>query len=506
MHIHQAVPVEGWTPLAQADRTLALSWNSGASALTLALAELLLLVGLLLHFLVRRQGGRRRAWRRLSRHVRLTRRAFSDPVREFLHFRAAVRQLTRLLGSEGAATVAHRALDAADAAVRPDAAEAFGFAVTVRLATRRDDGEVTVRLAGRDVPAPEGPWRTDRDPLVRYASAADAGSAATESPSAGDRTAGKLDAGDPTAGDPGAEPPATPRVLVPLGLADDGAAFLDLTRGPRILNTYGERRAIGAFVQAVAAYLDLPGGAAEVRVARGVLPRFDGPDLDALLDALAAPAPERTRPVVVVCAAPDDEQAARLSEMAGAGLLCAVVVGPMPAHRWEVRVDSRGRTETPGLGIETDAAPLGPAVARTARRSGARRRRGGQPKGLPARPAGPRPPAGGPDPRLPAPKPDTSASRQPPIPAAGSAVPAAAARTAARAVPGARGARPAGPAATPDVRRTAAAGAPPARLPEPLAPAVRDLFAEPEITGVSAAATPATEPFETPRTERRNEA
>ncbi|WP_405655255.1 hypothetical protein [Streptomyces sp. NBC_00019] len=504
MHIHQAGPVEGWISVAQADSTLALSWNSGVSALILALAELLLLLWLLLRWLVRRQGGRRRAWRRLTRQVRLTRQAFSEPVREFLRFRAAVRQLTRLLTSASTAAAAQHALDGADTAVHRTASQAFGFAVTVRPATRRDDGEVAVRLAGRDVPPPGEPWETDDDPLIWHASAADAENLAVPDE------------------DGAAQPPGTPRVLVPLGLSNDGVVFLDLLRGPRVLSTYGDRKAIRAFVQAAAAYLDLPGQPAEVLVARGVHPRFDGPGLDTLLDSLAADqAPERTRPVVVVCAAPDDEQAARLSELAGAGLLCALVVGPMPVHRWEIRVNSRGRTETPGLGIETDAAPLGPAVARTARRSGTRRQRP-QPKGGPARPPGPRPPAGGTEPRPPVPEASGTGGSRPGVggpeprhPMAQTPAPGPSPRLSSAPVPGAAAVPGAGPAtggpvlsgrsAAPGARPTVPRGAPPAPAPEPLAPAVRDLFAEPEITGVSAAGTPDAESFENPRAERRNE-
>ncbi|MFB7493465.1 hypothetical protein ACFC09_01955 [Streptomyces sp. NPDC056161] len=493
----------GWIPVAQADRTIALSWNSGTSVLILALAELLLLVWLLLRRLARRQGGWRRTWRRLRRQVRLTRRAFSEPVREFLRFRAAIRRLTRLLAAQGTGAVAHHALDGVDGAVRPTAAEAFGFAVTVRPATRRNAGEVAVRVAGRDVPPPPQPWRTDGDPLVWYASAVDAANLAPRQAAASDA-------------DGTARPPAVPRVLVPLGLSADGVVLLDLLRGSRILSTYGEHRAVRAFVQAVAAYLDLPGGSAQVLVTRGVQPGFDGPDLDSLLDSLAVPEPGRTRPVVVVCAAPDDEQAARLSELAGAGLLCAVVVGPMSAHRWEIRVDSRGRTETPGLGIETDAGPLGPAVARAARRSGARRsgarkRRGGQPTAVPAAvpaggpaggPTGPWPPAG-PDPRHPGPRPAVPAPR--PSLTAVPTVPAPAARPtpqAGTAVPGARRTDRAGTAAP---HPSLPADAPPVPAPEPLAPAVRDLFAEPETTGVPAAGTPDAESFDIPRAERRNE-
>ncbi|WP_331729096.1 hypothetical protein OG885_44720 (plasmid) [Streptomyces sp. NBC_00028] len=524
--------MEVWTTAAQADRTLALSWDSGVSAVVLALAELLLLVWLLGRWLVRRQGGRRRAWRRLARQVRLTRQAFSEPVREFLRFRAAVRRLTRLLSSDGPVTVARHALDGVDAAVRPTAPQAFAFAVAVRPATRRSDGEVAVSVAGRGLPQPRDPWESDDDPLLWYASAVDAERlplpAAEESGETPDAEAGD------------GPPSGTDRVLVPLGLSGDGVVFLDLMRGPRILNAYGERRAIRAFVQAVAAYLDLPGGPADVIVARGVHPRFDGPDLDELLDSLVYLMSDRTRPVVVVCAAPDDEQAARLAELAGAGPLCAVVVGPVSVHRWEIRVNSRGRTETPGLGIETDAAPLGPAVARAARRGGTRRARTGGPGGGAGRPpggavpsasgavrsrsAGPRVPAGsGPSagPRHPA--------ESPPLAGPGAPVGGPDSR---RPVlePVGRGARPglslpAEPTATSSARTTpvtasstTAASAIPLRTTastsaEPVAPAIRDLFAEPEISGVSAAGAGAgagtgtgdPEPFENPRAERRNE-
>ncbi|MYT71729.1 MULTISPECIES: hypothetical protein [unclassified Streptomyces] len=489
MQIHQVDPVAGWIPVAQPDRPLALSWNSGVSALILALAELLLLVWLLLRWLVHRQGGRRRAWRGLTRQIRLTGQAFSEPVREFLGFRAAIRRLTRLLASQDVAALAHGSLDGADRAARPDAAEAFGFAVTVRPATRRDDGRVAVRLAGRGLPRPGHPWETGDDPLVWHTSAVDAG---------------RLAAPD----EHGAtHPPAGPRVLVPLGLSDDGAVFLDLLSGPRILSTYGDRRTTRDFVQAVAAHLDLPGGSAEVLVTHGVHPRFDGPDLDSVLDTLEAAPPEPARPVVVVCANPDDGQSARLSGLARAGALCAVVAGPMSAHRWEIRVDSRGRTETPGLGIVTDTAPLGPAAARTAR---SRRVRRDRYKAASVRPAGPPPPPAGPDPHgpspdryRPAPEPAASGTRPRPAPAAVPESPepvahGAPARRTAVARRSTAAARPATPAAVTPV--------PP---PEPLAPAVHDLFAEPEITGVSAAGTSDAESFENPRetlrAERRNE-
>ncbi|PWI15312.1 hypothetical protein DI272_14905 [Streptomyces sp. Act143] len=483
--------------MAQADRTLALSWDSGASALILALAELLLLVWLLVRWLVRRQGGRRRAWRRLTRQVRLTRQAFSEPVREFLRFRAAVRRLTRLLSSDGPVSVARHALDGVDAAVRPTAPQAFAFAVAVRPATRRSDGEVAVSVAGRSLPQPRHPWETDDDPLLWYASAVDA--ERSPLPEAEDTDAAGATP-DAEAGD--GLSPGTGRVLVPLGLSDDGVVFLDLLRGPRILNAYGERRAIRAFVQAVAAYLDLPGSPADVLVARGVHPRFDGPDLDELLNSLVYLMSDRTRPVVVVCAAPDDEQAARLAELAAAGPLCAVVVGPVSVHRWEIRVNSRGRTETPGLGIETDAAPLGPAVARAARRGSTRRPRHEGPAGGavpstggatwstgPRRPAGPRPPAG---PQFPAAGPERH--RPVPHPVGSGTRPGAS--------PAAETIATTGATATPVVvGRTAPV------VTEPLAPAIRDLFAEPEISGASAAGagTGDPEPFENPRAERRNE-
>nr|WP_159059591.1 hypothetical protein [Streptomyces antibioticus] len=530
--------------MAQAESTLALSWDSGASALILALAELLLLVWLLGRWLVRRQGGRRRAWRRLARQVRLTRQAFSEPVREFLRFRAAVRRLTRLLTSDAPVTLARHALDGVDAAVHPSAPQAFAFAVGVRPATRRSDGEVAVSVAGRSLPQPRHPWETGDDPLLWYASAIDAESL----PRMGTGTGTDADAeeageapGDAEGG--GGVASGTGRVLVPLGLSDDGVVFLDLMRGARILNAYGERRAVRDFVQAVAAYLDLPGGPADVLVTRGVHPRFDGPDLDEVLNSLVHLTSDRARPVVVVCAAPDDEQAARLAELAGAGSVCAVVVGPVSVHRWEIRVNSRGRTEAPGLGLATDAAPLGPAVARVARRGVKRRqqpegpggggagrppgraaRRGGEvPSGSgavpsgglrlsagamspetaagPVAPGGPRTSAG---PKTPA-GPKAPAGSQP---LAGSTPPAQApdARrsVAERVGPGVRSRPPlaAEPVAT-DV--TAFAGTTASAAAEPLAPAVRDLFAEPEITGVSAAGNRDAESFENPRAERRNE-
>jgi hypothetical protein len=454
--MHQTVPMEGLAVVAQPANTVALAWHSGARTLILTLAELLLLVWLLLRWLVRRQGGWRRAWRRLSRETRLTFQAFSEPLREFLRFRVAVRRLTRIL-TAGVPTVAHHALDHVDTAVTRTAAEAFGFAATVRPGTRRGDGDVTVRVAGRGVPPAGQPWRTDGDPLIWYAPIADVEGSAS-------RTA----APDTNGAE---ERPATPRLLVPLGLSSDGMVFLDLLRGPRILSTYGDRRATRSFVQAVAAYLDMPGGEAEVVVARGVDPRFDGPDLNALLASVPDLTVERNRPVVVVCAAPDDEQSAQLSRMAAAGLLCALVAGPMPSYRWELRVDSRGRTKTPGLGIETEAGPLGPAVARTARKLGADAKNRARAKGAPARPAPTAPSPAAPSPAAPAPTAPSPAAR-------------------ARSVAGTD-------------RRTVPATVTP-HTTGPLAPAVRDLFAEPEATGVSATGTRDAESFEHPGAEREN--
>lgn len=495
MHIHQAGPVGGLIPVVQPRMAVALPWSSGANALILALAELLLLLLLVLRWLVRRQGGRRRAWRRLSRQVRLTFGAFSQPVQEFLRFRATVRQLTRLLASGVPAAVAHQALDHVDTAVRRTAPDAFAFAAAVRPVARRSDGEVTVQVAGRHVPGPVRPWQTDNDPLFWYASAADVEEhTAPAEPEAGEDGGGE-----------GVQ--AAPRVLVPLGLADDAAVFVDLLRGPRVLSTYGNRRATRAFVQAVAAYLDLPGSGAEVMVAHGVHPRFNGPDLDSLLASVTGLAPKRTRPLVVVCAAPDDDQSALLCRMAAEGLLCAVVVGSVTGYRLEVRVNSRGRTETPGLGIETDAAPLGPAVARTARKGGtvkkaaagreAPRRRPAGAGSRPPGPSGPNPPGANP----PAWTPPTPSAPAPGRSAAHSGAPAPAAATPATAssAPPRTAGHPAGPA-IPGARRPSPAPAiRPGHTSEPVAPAIRDLFAEPEITGASAAGD--AESSETPREE-----
>jgi hypothetical protein len=487
---------------------VALPWSSGANALILALAELLLLLLLVLRWLVRRQGGWRRAWRRLTRQVRLTFGAFSQPVQEFLRFRATVRQLTRLLASGVPAAVAHQALDHVDTAVQRSAPDAFAFAAAVRPVARRSDGEVTVQVAGRRVPGPVRPWQTSDDPLFWYASAADVEEHAAPA---------EPDSGEDGGGESGEGILAGPRVLVPLGLADDAAVFVDLLRGPRVLSTYGDRRTTRAFVQAVAAYLDLPGGEAEVVVARGVHPRFDGPDLDSLLASVTDLAPERTRPLVVVCAAPDDDQSALLCRMAAEGLLCAVVVGQVTGHRLEVRVNSRGRTETPGLGIETDAAPLGPAVARTARKGGSRkkapagraasRRRADGAGSRPPGPSGPNPPgltfpSGNTPARTPPaetpPAPSAPASGRSAVPTGSTAPSVATPAPASSALPRAAG-HPSGPA-VPGARRPSPAPAMrPSPASEPVAPAIRDLFAEPEITGVSAAGD--AESSETPREE-----
>lgn len=223
------------------------------------------------------------------------------------------------------------------------------------------------------------PWETRGDDLRWHTTAAEVAERAEQTLRQAQREIlGDQDTQQAAQGQDGADPdalvvPAPPRLLVPLGLDGAAAVFVDLLRGPGILSTYGDRRATRSFVQAAAAYLDLPDGGAEVVVAKGVHPRFDGPHLDEALDSLEGSVPDPARPVVVVCSAPDTDQSLRLSRMAAQGLLRALVVGSVNGHRLEVRVNSRGRVEIPGWGITTDAAPLGPAVARTARKGGSQR-------------------------------------------------------------------------------------------------------------------------------------
>lgn len=507
MHIHQVGPP---VPVARTHTAaVALPWNSGSSALIVALVELLFLALLLLRWLVRRQGGRRRAWRALSRQVRLTWGAFSQPVRDFLKFRASVRHLTRLLSAGATTGTAQDALDGVDAAVAPGAAEAYGFAVRVAPA-RRGAAEVAVHLAGRRVPQPAAPWRTEGDARLWFAAGQDLAPAAVPGPTL-----------DKAADNPDAIEDEVPRMLVPVGLHDDAVVLLDLARGPGVLSTYGDRAAGRSFVQAVAAWLDLT-GEAEVIVARGVHPRHQGPDLDSLLASLDGLAGERSRPVVVVCAAPDAEQAAQLGRMAADGLLRAVVAGQVPGHRWEIRVNSRGRAQAAGLGLTTDAAPLGPAVARTARKSRTAGRRGPAPA-TPGTPGtAPVPPPDGPPPGRvpPAREPVTArpaaARTAPAAPAGPVPVPAeplpAPQTIAAEPVP-----EPHATPGPPPLRATTA-GPAPLRAPaepalEPPGSAVRELFAEPDITSVSAAdaraatssASPRTPAPPSPHEENRNE-
>ncbi|CAG6390569.1 hypothetical protein NMG29_09345 [Streptomyces cocklensis] len=480
MDIHQVGPVEP-PPVAPPRTTLALEWHAGWTTPVLALAELLILVLLLLHWVVRRQGGWRIARRRLGKQIRLTAGAFYEPVREFLRFRATVRQLTRLLVSTGPAEVARAALDDVDAEVTPAAPDAFGLAVAVRPPSRRSDGDVTVRLAGRGVPEALYPWETRGDDLRWHTTAAEVAERAEQTLRQAQREIlGDQDTQQAAQGQDGADPdalvvPAPPRLLVPLGLDGAAAVFVDLLRGPGILSTYGDRRATRSFVQAAAAYLDLPDGGAEVVVAKGVHPRFDGPHLDEALDSLEGSVPDPARPVVVVCSAPDTDQSLRLSRMAAQGLLRALVVGSVNGHRLEVRVNSRGRVEIPGWGITTDAAPLGPAVARTARKGGSQRtkRAGG---GIPPAPSGPRPPRFRPEaPTIPLPPLPTRAGRT--VPSEPQATEPATYPAGTSPEPAMGGTSPAGTTA-----RTFPAGLPEQGA-EPPAPALRALFAEPEATG-----------------------
>ncbi|MFJ4191871.1 hypothetical protein [Kitasatospora sp. NPDC089509] len=303
-----------------------------------ALAALLLLVVLWLPLrgLLRRKGGWRRTWRWAKWQVRLTARAFGDPVRAHRRHRRAVRLLAERIADPATAGLAARALDAVDAALA-GAPGAYGYAVVITPAS----ASVTVRVAGRRLPPPPAPWRT-------------VGPTSWQAP----------------AEDLGAPDGGRPRVPLVLGSRADGVVVVDLLRGPGVLTVEGDSGPARTLVQALAAQLEPSAGPAGLVVARGVHPRYEGPELEVVLDALERPVGEDgAAPVTVACADPDEEQARRVQALAATGRAAFLVRGRTRGHRTGLRVDAAGRVTADGLGLTAEGGPLARAVARAVRRT-----------------------------------------------------------------------------------------------------------------------------------------
>lgn len=214
--------------------------------------------------LVRQAGGWYFVRRRVRREVRLTAAAFAAPVRSWRRYRRRLRLLRRLLADPTTWQAGERAMRSV-AACTPGGCRPYATVVGAAL--------VGVFIAGLDVPEPPDPWiADDADPNLWW-SVREAWSG-------------------PPAG--GQEPSAPPVLLTALGVDGARVVFLDLADGPSVTAVYGDERAAGALLQAMAAQLArrLPPGA--VTVAEGVHPRHAAPPVaQALGDAAAWRGPRR---------------------------------------------------------------------------------------------------------------------------------------------------------------------------------------------------------------------
>ncbi|MCM2423549.1 hypothetical protein [Streptomyces sp. RKAG293] len=317
--------------------------------------------------IIKSQGGFRRTCRRVVWETRMTRLAFSQPFRAYRLHRRCARMLTSFLADPEARVLAGAALD------RADAAQGVGcYAPTVWIGPSRDRTRVVI--AGRDPLGPSGEWA--------------------------DATAGP---GEWTWSAPAqAEPPASAaieedrdRLLLVVGVDRrvPGVVLVDWLSGPPSLVVEGDGRVARSVVHALTAQLDsLPDGP-EVLVARGLHPRFPGPELDELIDELSvresteAPpeadpdletdvdnGPYAGLPPVLACWMPTPEQAERLALLSAEGRARVLVGGSLPGSSWTLHAESDGRLLGPGMQIDVEAASLGRAVGRAIRRLRSRAR------------------------------------------------------------------------------------------------------------------------------------
>ncbi|CAM5351623.1 hypothetical protein SABIM44S_00829 [Streptomyces abikoensis] len=438
---------------------------------------------LLLWWLIRavaRQGGFRRACRRVAWELRMTRRAFAAPFRARSLHRRRVRTLTSFLADPAVPALVDHAL--------ADAERVAGEGCRVPAAAVSTDRQrVAVVVAGRSPRPATAPWRDARDEPGDWTWSA--GSAAVGA---------------------GAEAPPARRTL-PLVLGVDrlsGATVVaDWMCGPPAVSLEGDVRVVRSVLQALAAQLDLLAGGPVVRVAREVHPRFPGRELDRILDELEAGSSGAgdELPVVVVCWAPSAGRRERLAALCASGRVRALVGGRLPGHCWTLHAEPGGRLLGPGAGVDVESAALSRAVGSAVKRF---RRRGtgwwtarddqapptdpggdGGAEAL-APDSGPREEAGPGAPVPPATAeavPSTPATTAPPAPAtaslsgAESAVPPATGREPASgtAAAPAAPAPPAGGAAGAEPARGARAAAPAPPVPPAPGPRVDD-FAEPE--------------------------
>jgi hypothetical protein len=299
---------------------------------------------MLTRYVIRRLGGRRRAWRRLRRELVLTGKAFSEPVQTFQRHQREVRVLAEHLGDPRAHLFVRRALSAVQLALAP-APGAYCYAVRVGPY----GGEVQL-ASRRPLTAPE-PWQPDENnPLSWYID-----------PDQWDAL--------PTADGPRSHRPLP--VTVGITSEEEDCVVLDFATGPRMVCVEGDGVASQRLLYCLAAQLDGPAGGVRVVMAGGVHAHLAGPRLNTLLDELEdelEPAELGvTGEIVVVCSSPTEEQERRLRALAAAGRIVCLAHGRLTGHCWALRVDSRGRVVAAELGLDADSAALPRAVARSIR-------------------------------------------------------------------------------------------------------------------------------------------
>ncbi|WP_424890248.1 hypothetical protein [Streptomyces sp. XH2] len=297
---------------------------------------------LLLWWLIRavaRQGGFRRACRRVAWELRVTRRAFAAPFRARSLHRRRVRTLTSFLADPAVPALVDHAL--------ADAERAAGEGCRVpAAAVSADRQRVAVVVAGRSPRAATAPWRDARDEPGDWTWSAGAAAVGT-----------------------GAEAPPARRTL-PLVLGVDrlsGATVVaDWLCGPPTVSLEGDIRVARSVLQALAAQLDLLAGGPVVQVARGVHPRFPGRELDRILDELetgrSGAGDGDDLPVVLVCWTPSPGQWERLAALCASGRVRALVGGRLPGHCWTLHAEPGGRLLGPGAGVDVESAALSRAV------------------------------------------------------------------------------------------------------------------------------------------------
>ncbi|MEN2418534.1 hypothetical protein AABB02_10545 [Streptomyces rimosus] len=305
---------------------------------------------------VRKQGGFRRACRRIAWEARMTARAFTAPLRAYLRHRRCARTLAAYFADPAAYDTARAALDRADA----DTGDGC-YAPAVQLAQTRD--RVRVVIAGRDPAGAAGPVLPWTD------AAGEPGEWTWSAPA--DAVRGPAGHGR--------------AVRLPLVLGVDrkvpGVVLVDWLRGPAALGVEGDPQVSRSVLQALAAQVDRMPDGPPVLITAGVHPRFPGRALDDVLAELAAgvfgrgpaagpdaQAPDPTAVPVVVCWAPTPEQAARLADLCARGRARALVGGRLPGACWVLHAEPDGRVLGPGPRVDVESPALGPAVARAVRR------------------------------------------------------------------------------------------------------------------------------------------